>query len=63
MNLKKAAETLVRLLPTLVLVTGGVLISAGAGMISRPAGLITGGVLLMGLAILSILGSGKDGDA
>lgn len=63
MNLKNAAETLVRLLPTLVLVTGGVLVSVGAGMYSRPAGLITGGSLLMGLAVLSILGSGKGGEA
>lgn len=62
MNLKKAAEALVRLLPTLVLVGGGVLISVGAGMYSRPAGLITGGTLLMGLSVLSILGSGKDGE-
>lgn len=62
MNLKKAAETLVRLLPTLALMTGGVLVSVGAGMYARPLGLIISGVLLMGLAVLSILGSGKDGE-
>lgn len=58
--MKKIANSLVSHLGELALLTGAALVAVGAGMYSLPAGLIVGGVLLMGGAVLSIWG---DGDA
>ena len=39
---------------------GVLLVTVGAGMIYLPAGLITGGVLAIVEAVLSIIGGGED---
>ena len=46
----------------LVLVAGATAVAVGAGLIYLPAGLIAGGLLAIGGAVLSILGGGDGGD-
>lgn len=58
--MKKLAKSLVAHLEELALLSGAALVAVGAGMYSLPAGLIVGGALLVGGAVLSMWG---DGDA
>lgn len=58
--MKKIAKCIVAHLSELALLTGAVLVAVGAGMWHLPAGLIAGGLLLGGGAVLSMWG---DGDA
>ncbi len=56
--MKKIAGGLMRHLAELALIGGAAAVSAGAGMLSLPAGLIVGGALVMAGAVLSLWGEG-----
>lgn len=56
--MKKIVKSLVAHLGELTLLAGAALVAVGAGMYSLPAGLIIGGGLLAGGAVLSMWGDG-----
>lgn len=56
--MKKIARSLVAHLSELTLLTGAALAAVGAGMYSLPVGVIVGGALLAGGAVLSMWGDG-----
>lgn len=58
--MKKFAKSLVRNASVLILLAGAAAASVGAGLIYPPAGLITGGVLAMAGAVVSLLGEEDD---
>lgn len=58
-NVKKLVHGLMGHLGELVLLTGCAAVAAGAWMIYLPAGLITGGVLAIAGAVLSMWGDEK----
>lgn len=61
--MKKLAETLIKHLNELVLLGGVAAMTAGAGMIYPPAGLLLGGGLAIVGAVLSMWGDEKgDGE-
>lgn len=59
--MRKIVKCLARHLSELVLLAGGTAVAVGTGMIYLPAGLITGGVLAIAGALLSIWGEDGDG--
>lgn len=59
--MRKIVKCLARHLGELVLLAGGAAVAVGTGMIYLPAGLITGGVLAIAGALLSIWGEDGDG--
>ena len=58
--MKRFANSLARNASVLILLAGGAAASVGAGLIYLPAGLITGGVLAMAGAVVSLLGEEDD---
>lgn len=58
--MKQFAKSLVRNASVLILLAGAAAASVGAGLIYLPAGLITGGVLAMAGAVVSLLGEEDD---
>lgn len=56
--MSKLKKTLVACGAELMLLAGMAAVSVGVGMIYLPAGIIAGGVLAMGWAVLSMLGGG-----
>lgn len=58
--MKKWKEAVRRGTGDLALLAGAMLVSVGAGMIYLPAGLIAGGALVIGGAILHALGGGDE---
>ena len=58
--MKRFAKSLARNASVLILLAGAAAASVGAGLIYRPAGLITGGVLAMAGAVVSLLGEEDD---
>lgn len=58
--MRRIAKVLAENVSTLVLLAGAAVASVGAGMIYLPAGFITGGVLVMAGAVISMLGEGDD---
>ena len=59
MQLKKWKKQIGNLTADLALAAGAVLVSAGIGMIYRPAGVIAAGLLLIAGAVLAVLGRGE----
>lgn len=57
---KRFAVTLIKNVSIMALVAGAAVTSVGAGMIYLPAGLITGGVLAMVGAVVTMLGEEAD---
>lgn len=58
--MKRFAKSLARNASVLILLAGAAAASVGAGLIYLPAGLITGGVLAMAGAVVSLLGEEDD---
>lgn len=58
--MKQLVKYLAGHLAELVLLTGAVLVSVGAGMVYLPAGLIVGGGLAVAGAVMSLLGAGDE---
>ncbi len=58
--MKKLVKGLYNSMTELALLAGAATVAVGTGMIYFPAGLITGGVLIMIGAVLSIRGEGDD---
>lgn len=54
--MKKIANSLVKHMAELALLGGAAVVAIGAGLLCLPAGLITGGVLAMAGAVLSLWG-------
>ena len=59
--MEKLRKALAKYFPDLCLIAGAATIAVGAGMIYMPAGLIVGGMLIIGGVMLSSLGGG-DGE-
>nr|WP_325306726.1 hypothetical protein [uncultured Oscillibacter sp.] len=58
--MKRVVNTLIKHLPTLVLLAGAAAVTVGAGMLSLPAGFITGGGLAIAGAVLSMMGEDEE---
>ena len=58
--MKRVVNSLVKHLSTLVLLAGAAAVTVGAGMLSLPAGFITGGGLTIAGAVLSMMGEDEE---
>ena len=54
--MRKVAEQCKRCLPTVLMALGAIAVSVGVGMICRPAGVITAGVLAVVGGVLMMMG-------
>lgn len=54
--MRKLPEYVNRYLPTVLIALGAVAVSMGVGMICRPAGVITAGVLAVAVGVLMMMG-------
>ena len=54
--MRKLPEYVNRYLSTVLIVLGAVAVSMGVGMICRPAGVITAGVLAVAVGVLMMMG-------
>ncbi len=60
--MKKLLEYVNKILPTVLLALGAIAVSVGVGMICRPAGVITAGVLCATGGVLMMMGRGVSND-
>jgi len=58
--MKQISKTLMTHLAEMVFLAGAAAIAVGAGMVYLPAGLIAGGVLAVGGAVIAMVGGGDD---
>ena len=56
--MKQLLKKLDDVLPSALLILGGIVASAGIGLIYVPAGIIAAGAMMMGLGVLLIRGGG-----